>query len=373
MLTAEGCAARRARLWASPPRPCDVILITTPESLAYFSGYSPSPFVFNTVESAAALILFPDRAVLIADNLVEPFLRASWADEVVSLAWYAGKKSAPPRRQLLAQAVSERLNPEAVGVLGIDAAGHDLTQGGNQVDLSPLIRTLRRSKDPDELAVLRSSVKAGEAGHAAALAAARPGMTELDVFLLVQEAAARALGEPAWIYGDFVSGTRCEVERGGRPSRRVIEPGDLFLLDFSVVVSCYRADFTNTFVVGAEPSSRQCDLQALCMEAMSAGEALLRLGMEARLVDAAVRGHFARHGLDEFFPSHTGHGLGLGHPEPPYLVPESTDSLVAGDVIALEPGLYIPGEAGMRIEHNYVITATGYERLTHHSLRLTQA
>ena len=86
------------------------------------------------------------------------------------------------------------------------------------------------------------------------------------------------------------------------------------------------------------------------MGALEAGESLLRPGMEARQVDAAVRGHFARYGLADAFPSHAGHGLGLGHPEPPYLVPESTDSLQEGDVVALEPGLYLPGQGGMRFE-----------------------
>ena len=75
--------------------------------------------------------------------------------------------------------------------------------------------------------------------------------------------------------------------------------------------------------------------------------------------------------MDEHFPSHSGHGLGLGHPEPPYLVPESTETLQSGDVVALEPGLYVPGVGGMRFERNYLIT-DGHETLTRHRLGLTR-
>jgi Xaa-Pro aminopeptidase len=106
--------------------------------------------------------------------------------------------------------------------------------------------------------------------------------------------------------------------------------------------------------------------------ALRVGEGLLKPGTAARDVDTAVRGHFAALGLDQHFTSHSGHGLGLGHPEPPYFVPESTDNLLAGDVVALEPGLYIEGLGGMRFERNYVITPGGFETLANHELRITQ-
>jgi Xaa-Pro aminopeptidase len=124
-------------------------------------------------------------------------------------------------------------------------------------------------------------------------------------------------------------------------------------------------------VVGAVPSPKQNELFEICMGAMEAGEALLRPGVTGKQVDAAVRGHFASCGMDAFFPSHSGHGIGLGHPEPPYLVPESTDTLQLHDLIALEPGLYVPGVGGMRFERNYLITAESHEILTTHRLRLS--
>jgi Xaa-Pro aminopeptidase len=144
------------------------------------------------------------------------------------------------------------------------------------------------------------------------------------------------------------------------------------LIDFSVVVSGYRSDFTNTFAVGGGPTHRQRELFEACVGALRAGEASLKPGTHARAVDAAVRGHFASLALDQYFPTHSGHGLGLGHPEPPYFVPDSSDTLQAGDVVALEPGLYVDGVGGMRYERNYLVTTNGPETLSNHQISIDQ-
>jgi Xaa-Pro aminopeptidase len=197
-------------------------------------------------------------------------------------------------------------------------------------------------------------------------------MTELDAWSLVNRAATQALGEQVSVYGDFASGPRCERDKGGPPTSRKIEKGDLFLLDFSVVVSGYRGDFTNTFAVGGGPTPRQRELFEACVGALRAAEVRLKPGTPAREVDVAVRAHFASLGLERAFPTHSGHGIGLGHPEPPYFVPNSTDTIVAGDVVAVEPGLYIEGQGGMRFERNYLITPDGFETLSNHELRIEQ-
>jgi Xaa-Pro aminopeptidase len=379
MLTAEGCAARRARLWSALPAPCDLLLVADPSHLIYFAGYAPSPFVFRTVESGALLVLEPDRATLIADSMLRPFLDRAHVDEVIAPVWYDGKRSAPHRLDQLVQTALGCLAARPGKRVGIERAsvpagvveGLRAARAGLEVsDIGTIIRPLRRSKDADELDELRRSMRAGEAAQAVALAKMRPGMTEVDAFLLVASAAQDELGEGAIVYGDFASGPRCATDRGGPPTARVIEPGDLLLLDFSVVVDGYRGDFTNTFAVGGGPTERQRELFEMCMGALRAGEAKLKPGIAARDVDAAVRGHFASLGLAHAFPSHSGHGLGLGHPEPPYFVPESTDTLQAGDVVALEPGLYIEGVGGMRFERNYFVTADGFETLSNHELRL---
>jgi Xaa-Pro dipeptidase len=133
-----------------------------------------------------------------------------------------------------------------------------------------------------------------------------------------------------------------------------------------VVIDGYRSDFTNTLVAGREPSADQRRLYDLCREAMAAAERELRPGAACLTVYQAVRGVFDKAGVAEHFPHHAGHGLGLSHPEAPYFVRHADETLLAGDVVTLEPGLYVPGVGGLRIEHNYLVTPRGYERLSNH-------
>ena len=206
-----------------------------------------------------------------------------------------------------------------------------------------------------------------EVGHAWARDNVKPGMTELDVYCGVSAACTRAAGQPVVVYGDFAVSPGPE-RRGGGPSDRVLEPGDLFILDYSVVIHGYRSDFTNTLAVGGDPSAEQERLLTLCQSAMAGGERELRAGASCLNVYGSVRGVFDKAGVAEHFPHHAGHGLGLTHPEAPFLVRYADETLAAGDVVTLEPGLYVAGVGGIRIEHNYLVTDLGYERLSNHAI-----
>lgn len=378
MLTAAGCQERRRRLWAALDPTLDAVVLADPAHLVYFANFYPTPFSFRSQNARAVLWLGADgSSTLLADNLQESFLKDALVDERATADWYEGRSSASERASVLLDEAVERFRDRAGGRIAVDhavpaALVARLAPGAatpDVVTISPVIRRLRRRKQPDEVALMRRSIRAGEAGFEAALDGITPGMTELQACTLVQRAAVEAAGEPVVVYGDFVSGPRSE-QKGGLPGSRVIEDGDLFLLDYSVVVRGYRGDFTNTWVVGArEATPRQRELEAVCLEAMEAGESRLRPGAEAREIDAAVRQVYTGRGVEPF-PHHSGHGLGLGHPDPPYLTPESTDQLEEGDILTLEPGAYVSGVGGMRFERNYLITSDGFETLTHHQLGL---
>jgi Xaa-Pro aminopeptidase len=228
---------------------------------------------------------------------------------------------------------------------------------------------MRRQKDTDELEILKHCMRAGEAGMAWGRANLKPGMTELDVYLGVVAACTKVAGHAVIVYGDFAVSPGPE-RRGGPATSRVIQPGDMVILDYSVVIHGYRSDFTNTLVAGGQPRPDQVRLYQLCTRAMAAGEKELRAGAACQTVYDAVRGVFEKEGVADSFPHHAGHGLGLTHPEAPFFVRHSSEQLLAGDVMTLEPGLYVAGVGGIRIEHNYLITATGYERLSNHEIVL---
>jgi Xaa-Pro aminopeptidase len=240
------------------------------------------------------------------------------------------------------------------------------------ISIDEHLLSMRRKKHPDELELIRRCIRAGEAGHARSWEVVRPGGTELEVYGEVVRACTEAAGRPIVVYGDFCSGPRTWTDRGGPPTERRLEHGDLMILDFSVVIGGYRGDFTNTIAVGGQPTAEQRRLFDLCRAALSVGEGAIRHEASARDVFETLNLPLTQADPALRLTGHGGHGIGLAHPEPPILVPRSTDRLQAGDVITLEPGAYVEGVGGMRFEHNYLVTPDGCERLTNHVLGLTR-
>jgi Xaa-Pro aminopeptidase len=216
---------------------------------------------------------------------------------------------------------------------------------------------------------MRSAIRAGEAGHARAREIVRAGISDFDVYREIHAAAMQAAGRPVILYGDFRVTNAKQFKAGGLPTGEILKDGDMMLMDFSVVIDGYRGDFTNVLSVGS-PSDEQTMLMELCQAAMQSGEKALKAGAAAKDVHAATERPLKESGYGDTFNHHAGHGIGLAHPEPPILVPDSEDILVAGDVVTLEPGLYVEGIGGIRIEHNYLITETGYEQLSNHLISL---
>jgi len=363
MLTAEGCRERRLRFWqALEPRPeGDHVLLADPIHLMYLANFWVDPFSLGAGFRAYLLVRCDGHAKLICDDRVRSFAEAAHVEEKRIVTWYDGQSPGKGPRQL---APLGAVNPEGPGLRIHDRVGDP--------QASAIIQTLaemRRRKDADEIALLRRCMAATDAGHAWARANVKPGMTELDVYTGVSAACAQAAGQAVIVYGDFAVSPGPE-RRGGPPTRQVLHPGDMLIVDFSVVIGGYRSDFTNTLVVGRTPSDGQRRLYDLCCAAMRAAEAQLRAAAPCQQVYDAVNGVFAQAGMTEHFGHHAGHGLGLSHPEAPFFVRHATEALQAGDVVTLEPGLYVSGVGGIRIENNYLILDTGFERLSGHTIAL---
>jgi hypothetical protein len=363
MLTAEGCRARRERFWQSlDPRPeADHLRLADPIHLTYLANFFVDPFSLGAGFGGYLLVRRDGHAKLIHDNRLPNSVEQAHVEERVVVPWYDGQSPGRGPRQL---ALLESVNP-AHGGLRI----HDRPGDPYAATVINTLAVLRRLKDPDEVALLRRCMRVTEAGHAWARQNVRPGMTELDVYCGVNTTCIQAAGHAVIVYGDFAVSPG-PARRGGPPTAQVLEPGNMLILDYSVVIGGYRSDFTNTLVVGREPSADQRRLYDLCTAAMAAGEQELRAGAACRTVYDAVRDVFEKAGMADYFPHHAGHGLGLTHPEAPFIVRHATETLEAGDVVTLEPGLYVPDVGGIRIEHNYLVTGQGYERLSNHTIAL---
>ena len=363
MLTAAGCRRRRQRLWEQlDPKPGnDHLRLHDPLHLMYLVNFAVDPFSLGADYGGYLMLRKDGHAKLLHDDRLPKSAADAHVEERVVVPWYDGQSPGRgPRRLALLQGV----NPTQSGLRIHDQPGDPYAR-----TLIETLAVLRRQKDPDEIALLRECMRVTQAGHAWARENIRPGMTELDVYAGVNGTCVRAAKQAVIVYGDFAVSPGPK-RRGGPPTERVLEPGDMFILDFSVVIRHYRSDFTNTLVVGKEPTPDQQRLYDLCMKAMAQGENELRAGRACLTVYQAVNDAFDREGMAPYFGHHAGHGLGLSHPEAPYLVRGSDETLLAGDVVTLEPGLYVPNVGGIRIEHNYLITEQGYERLSNHTIAL---
>lgn len=386
MLTHAGCLERRARLWDRLPADLKWALIADPRHVYYLSGFLVQPLSFSVGERGLLLLERNGPATLFADNFTRrSALAPPHVDAEQLTTWYDHKHSVINRDTALftaLEAVAPRL-ADSQGIVEADwlplRAARMLPnatdvlpdQSGSPTTLGDLIRTLRRNKHADEVVLLEQAMIACAAGHEAALATVAPGVTEFQVYQAIHAAVLNQTRKPVQIYGDFRSTNAAVPKRGGAPTELVLADRDLLLLDYSVLLDGYRSDFTNTVCAGT-PSIEQQQMFAACEQALLAGEAALRAGVSARDVYQATAGPLNATLWGKTFTHHAGHGLGMGHPEPPIIVADSTDTLEAGDVVTLEPGLYVEGIGGIRLEHNYLVTETGCRRLSPHRLALTR-
>jgi len=160
----------------------------------------------------------------------------------------------------------------------------------------------------------------------------------------------------------IASGKRSAIPHG-RASEKYIRDGDIVVVDFGVKYKGFCSDTTRTFVVG-KPSKKQVALFNILKEAQKKALAAVKDGVECRKVDAKARGYLKRFNLDKYFIHSTGHGIAKRVHEPPRISRKSDDKLSSGTVITIEPGIYMKGWGGMRIEDMTLVTKTGHRLLT---------
>lgn len=231
-------------------------------------------------------------------------------------------------------------------------------------DASVLIPALRRSKDASEAdAIKRAGVIARKAFDKV-MNEVRVGMTEVEFESRLLYEIKMAGAEKGWSHDDFivVSGERGAMCHG-RPTQRPFAAGDTVTLDYGVMVDGYMCDVTRNFAVG-RAQERALELDEILVKAHRDSAAVLKPGISGKEVDAVARKVIADAGYEKNFVHGLGHGLGLEVHEAPRLSFLSKDILQAGDVVTIEPGIYIEGWGGLRVEDDYLITEKGAECLT---------
>lgn len=251
------------------------------------------------------------------------------------------------------------------------AAYRELTAAGvNLVPTDGLVEALRAVKDEDEIDRMRRAAALSDEMFGALVEERFSGRTERELAWWIERFFREAGAEDVSFAVVVAAGETASTPHA-EPGERIVEAGTLVLVDAGCILGGYCSDCTRTFAVGAVPDRLE-SIHALCFEAQLAGLAAVGLGVAGRDADAASRVAIEAAGLGQAYGHGLGHGVGIQIHEAPTLRPESTDVLEPGNVVSVEPGIYLPGECGVRIEDLVLVTAEGCERLTRFPKELIQ-
>ncbi|SEO97266.1 Xaa-Pro aminopeptidase [Halogranum amylolyticum] len=339
----------------------DALVLFPSQNLFYLSGFSESP-------GERHLLLFVpadgDPVFLVPDLYAEQIRETSWIDDVRT--W---SDDEDPRESL--RAVATDLDLEGGRLLVDDTMWARFTQDlrGILPDASfglasEVVAPLRLRKDEAELDALRRAGRVADrvVGDVRALGDDVLGTTEAELAATIERRLVDAGGDGSSfeiIVGSGPNGAKPHHSHGDRR----IEAGDPVVLDFGTRVDGYPSDQTRTVVFAGDPPTEFVEVHDVVREAQQAAVDVVEPGVAAGAVDAAARDVVEAVGYGERFIHRTGHGVGLDVHEEPYIVADSDVELEAGMVFSVEPGVYLPGEFGVRIEDLVVVTDDGCERL----------
>lgn len=227
---------------------------------------------------------------------------------------------------------------------------------------SELLWALRTVKDQAEIAAMTAAQRIAEGAFETILSGIRPGVTEREIAARLQYEMLLAGAENMSFDPIVVSGPNGSLPHGV-PGARAIEHGDFVTMDFGCIHRGYCSDMTRTVAVGAVTGEMAAVYETV-LAAQAAGIAAVRAGVTGQAVDAAARAVIETAGFGPYFTHSFGHGVGVEIHEAPNASPRSDRPLPAGAVISAEPGIYLPGKLGVRIEDVVVVTAEGCQNLT---------
>ena len=366
--TSEDYAARMRRVVASATDAgLDGLLITPGPDLVWLTGYQPTAIT----ERLTALFLAPDREpTLLVPTLERPDAEAAvGAPSFEIVDWADGEDPFARAADYLSPTATMGIADSAwaMHLLGLQ----DAVPGSSYRSLTRSLPMLRAVKDTNELARLAAAGDAADATYEQILGVRFAGRKETDVAADL----ARLLREHGHAQVDFTvvgsgpNGANPHHEAGDR----TIEVGDAVVLDFGGLMHGYGSDTSRTVCVG-EPSALVREVHEVVRRAQEAGVAAVRAGVACQEIDRAARKVITDAGYGERFIHRTGHGIGTTTHEPPYMIEGEEQPLVPGMCFSVEPGVYLPGQFGVRIEDIVTVTETGGVRLnnTERDLKIVQ-
>jgi Xaa-Pro aminopeptidase len=340
-------------------RRLDILVVTHLPNIRYLCGFTGS---------AAALVITEAKTLFFTDGRY-----AAQAQSEVQGARVVIARKAPPvtaaewlkaNRRSFSRTGSLRVGIEAehLTVAARTQLAAILPSNFRLKEAPPLVEQARMVKDAEEIERIRAAVRLGASLFDTALAKIRPGVKEVDVAAEMEYAARRAEAQEMSFPTIIAAGERSVLPHG-RASEAAIPAQGFVVCDFGVILAGYCSDMTRTVWVG-RVSEEACRVYEAVREAQQAGVDSVRPGVSVAAVDQAARKVLQKHKLGRYFTHSTGHGVGLEIHEAPRVAAGQTEVLRPGMVITIEPGAYIPGKWGVRIEDMVVVTEKGCEVLT---------
>jgi Xaa-Pro aminopeptidase len=333
------------------------LLVTHLPNIHYLCGFTGS---------AAALLVADRGAILFTDGRYRTQAKeevsaariviASKSPLVAAAEWLATDTDKERRSSTLVG-----IEPEAITAGMRDRLASVLKGRARLRSAPPLVERARMVKDAAEILRIRRAVELGASLFRLACKKIRPGVTEVEVAAAMEYEARRAGAEGMSFPTILASGTRSAIVHGRASGARIPRRG-FVVCDFGVILAGYCSDRTRTVHVG-RPSREARRLYEAVLEAQQAAIAAVRPGATAAEVDGAARRVLRKRKLARYFTHSTGHGLGLEIHEAPRLAESQTQKLEPGMVITVEPGAYVPGKWGVRIEDVVLVTPSGCEVL----------
>ena len=238
-------------------------------------------------------------------------------------------------------------------------------------DASQALASLRLRKEESEISAMRRAVKAAQDALEATIPFIRIGMTEKAIAAELNVQLLKHGSESELPFPPIVSSGPNSANPHASPSDRKLQPGDLLVVDWGATVDGYISDLTRTFAVG-DPQPELRKIAEIVLAANAAGRAAGRPGVPCSNVDRAARHVIDEAGYGAYFTHRTGHGIGMEEHEEPYMRGDNMQMLYPGMAYTVEPGLYLPGRAGVRIEDYVVVTKEGVEVLSDMPRQLRQ-
>jgi Xaa-Pro aminopeptidase len=339
----------------------DAFLVLIDANRRYLSGYSAEDGQFD--ETAGALLITQEACLLATDSRYD--LQARQEAPGFEVVCYR-KSLYEALPQLIRQAAAQRVGFESARLtvkyhqdlverLRKEAPSIVLVAAENQVE------SLRACKEPDEIAITRRAVACAEGAFRDLCQWMRPGMTESAVARKLEDLMRKG-GAEGPSFPIIVAAGPNSAKPHAVPGDRPINAGEPVLLDWGARVDGYCSDISRTVVFG-NPDEQFITLYAIVREAQTAAVAALRSGARAQAVDALARRIIREAGFGDHFGHSLGHGTGLMIHEAPRLGPHSEDTLEAGMIVTVEPGIYLPDWGGIRLENQAVVAADGAEIL----------